>query len=79
MLNFPENKGDSKKTEESTGTSSKFLWAIQLIKALTKVWDQLDQLIMMMKRRRENGVRKTVVCTNLKQTSTNCGVVLCGV
>ena len=31
-----------------------------------------------MKRRREKGRRKTVVCTNLKQTSTKCGVDLCG-
>ena len=39
-----------------------------------KVWDQL-----IMKQRKEKGRRKTVVCTNLKQTSTKCGVALCGV
>ena len=39
-----------------------------------KVWDQL-----IMKRRREKGRRKTVVYTNLKQTSTKCDVALCGV
>ena len=39
-----------------------------------KVWDQL-----IMKQRRETGRRKTVVCTNLKQASTKCGAVLCGI
>ena len=29
--------------------------------------------------RREKGRRKTIVCTNLKQTSTKCGAALCGV
>ena len=29
-------------------------------------------------KRREKGRRKIVVCTNLKQTSTKCGVALCG-
>ena len=29
-----------------------------------------------MKRRREKGRRKTLVCTNLKQTSTKCGEAL---
>ena len=31
-----------------------------------------------MKPRREKGRRKTVVYANLKQTSTKCGVALCG-
>ena len=39
-----------------------------------KVWDQL-----IMKRRPEKGRTKTVVCTNLKQTSTKCDVALSGV
>ena len=37
----------------------------------------LDQLIV--KRRRAKGRRKTVVWTNLKQTSTKYDVALCGV
>ena len=41
---------------------------------MMKVWDQL-----IMKWRREKGRRNTVVCTNLKQTSTKCGVALSGV
>ena len=32
-----------------------------------------------MKRRREKGRRKTALCTNLKQTSADYGVALCGV
>ena len=32
-----------------------------------------------MKSRKEKERRKTVVCTNLKQTSTKCDVALCGV
>ena len=39
-----------------------------------KVWDQL-----IMKWRRAKGRRKTVVGTNLKQTSTKYDVALCGV
>ena len=39
-----------------------------------KVWDQL-----IMKRRREKTRTKTVVCKNLKQTSTNYDVAMCGV
>ena len=39
-----------------------------------KVWDRL-----IMKWRREERRRKTVVCINLKQTSTKCGVALCDV
>ena len=33
----------------------------------------------MKRRREERRRRKTVICTNLKQTSTKCGVDLCGV
>ena len=39
-----------------------------------KVWNWL-----IMKRRKEKGRRKTVVYTNLKQTSTESGVALRGV
>ena len=39
-----------------------------------KVWDQL-----IMKRKREKGRTKSVVCTNLKKTSTKYGGVLYGV
>ena len=38
-----------------------------------KVQDRLN-----LKRRREETRRKTVVCTNLKQTSAKCDVALCG-
>ena len=30
-------------------------------------------------KRREKRRRKTVVCTDLEQTSTKCGVALCGI
>ena len=39
-----------------------------------KIWDQL-----IVKWIREKGRRKTVVCTNLKQTLTKCDVALCDV
>ena len=32
-----------------------------------------------MKQRREKGKRKTLVCANMKQMSTKCGVILCNV
>ena len=39
-----------------------------------KVWDRL-----ITNPKREKRRRKTIVCTNLKQTSTKFGVALCGV
>ena len=39
-----------------------------------KVWAR-----SVMKQRREKGRRKTVVCTNLKQTSTKCDAAWSGV
>ena len=76
MLNFPENEGDSRELKKVQELVPHFQEQCRHYAPKQNITYSIDEIRdwLIMKRRREERRRKTVVCKNLEQTSTKCGV-----